>query len=171
MGNKFQKTNRINVLLILLCNIVGQSLLAQMPAGGMTPPEFNAIEKARLVTYDEEKVIKKLKIIEDSIINEVSNHIATYNSAIDDILLLHAQTLRDLEKEFDRNLKIAMQNRDRSQMSGVKNKIKEIIPSIRYEVSKHEKVLNESFKNVLTEKQFKKWLKYQKQNNPSSRTL
>jgi len=171
MKKVFQKINRSNTLLLILFSIVGQSLLAQMPGGRMSPPKLNAIEKARLVTYDTEKVIKKLKITEDSITKEVSNHIAAYNSKMDNLLLLHSQTLRDLEKEFDRNVKIAMQNRDRSQMSGVKNKIKQIIPPIRYEVSKHEKVLNEAFKSILTEKQFKKWLKYQKQHNPSSTNL
>ncbi len=115
--------------------------------------------------------IKKQKITEGSIINEVSNHIVTYNSEINNLLFLHTQTLKDLEKEFDRNVKIAVQNRDRSQMNGVKNKIKEIIPPIRYEISKHEKVLNEAFKSVLTAKQFKKWLEYQKQHNPSSTNL
>lgn len=153
---------------MLLFSIAGKSLFAQMPAGGMTPPDFDAIEKARLVTYDIDKVIKKLKITEDSISNEVSNHLVTYNREINNLLLLHAPTLKDLEKEFDRNVKIAIQNRDRSQMNGVKNKIKQTIPPIRYEVSKHEKVLNEAFKSILTEKQFKKWLKYQNQYNPSS---
>lgn len=164
----FQKTNRIGILVLLLSSILGQSLLAQMPGGKMSPPEFNAIEKARIITYDTEEVIKKLKITDDSISKEVSMLLATYNSKMDNLLLLHSRTLKDLEKEFDSNVKIAMQNRDRSQMSEVKNKIKQIIPPIRYEVSEHENSLNEALKNILTEKQYKKWLKYQKQRNPSS---
>ncbi len=50
------------VILLLSFSIVGQTLLAQMPGGGMSPPEFNAIEKAGIIKYDTEKVIKKLKI-------------------------------------------------------------------------------------------------------------
>ena len=168
MKKVFQKINRSNTLILILFSMVGQSLLAQMPGGRMSPPEFNAIEKARIITYDTEEVIKKLKINEDSISKEVSMHLATYNIEMDNLLLLHSQTLKDLEKEFDSNVKIAMQNRDRSQMSEVKNKIKQIIPPIRYEVSEHENSLNEALKNILTEKQYKKWLKYQKQRNPSS---
>jgi preprotein translocase subunit Sec63 len=79
--------------------------------------------------------------------------------------------LADLEKEFDKNVKIAIQNRDRSQMSGMKIKIKKIIPPIRYEVFEHEKVLNEALESILTEKQNNKWLKYQKQHNPNSTTF
>lgn len=171
MKKIFQKMNRRNAILLLLFSIVGQSLLAQMQRRGMSPPEFNAIEKARIIKYDIEKVIKKLKITEDSIINDVSNHIATYNKEMNNLLFLHSKTLADLETEFDRNVKIAIQNRDRSQMSGVKNKIKQIIPPIRNEVSEHEKVLNEALENILTEKQNKKWMKYQKYKNPSSTTF
>jgi len=64
-------------------------------------------------------------------------------------------------------MKIAIQNRDRSQMNSIKVKIKQIIPPIRYEVSEHEKILNGAIKSLLTEKQNKKWLKYQKQNKPT----
>ncbi|MBT4919337.1 MAG: hypothetical protein HON09_07690 [Flavobacteriaceae bacterium] len=137
----------------------------------MSPPEFNAIEKARIITYDTEKVIKKLKITEDSISKEISKYMATYNNEMNNLLLLHSKTLADLEKEFDKNVKIAIQNRDRSQMSGMKIKIKKIIPPIRYEVFEHEKVLNEALESILTEKQNNKWLKYQKQHNPNSTTF
>jgi hypothetical protein len=171
MKKIFQKMNRRNAILLLLFSVVGQTLLAQMPGGGMSPPKLNAIEKARIIKYDTEKVVKKLKITEDSITKEISKHIQTYNIEMDNLLILHSKTLSDLEKEFDRNVKIAMQNRDRSQMSGVKNKIKQIIPPIKYEVYEHEKVLNGALASILTEKQNKKWLKYQKQNNPNSTTF
>ncbi len=87
------------------------------------------------------------------------------------LLFLHSKTLADLETEFDRNVKIAMQNRDRSQMNGMKIKIKRIIPPIRYEVYEHEEILNGAIKSLLTEKQNKEWLKYQKRNKPSLRTF
>ena len=71
-------------------------------------------------------------------------------------------TFKELDAEFDRNVQIAMQNRDRSQMNGVKAKIKEIIPPIRKQVAVEEKVLNEEMALVLDDKQNEKWLKYQK---------
>ena len=43
--------------------------------------------------------------------------------------------------------------------------LKEIIPPIRQEADEYKKVLNKSFESILSEKQNKKWLKYQKQNN------
>ena len=126
----------------------------------MSPPDFNAIETAGLIKYDSDKVIRKLKILEDSIKRLVSKHIQTYNQEMDNLLLIHGKTLENLEKEFDKNVKIAMQNRDRSQMNGVKAKIEKTIPPIRLEVQKHKDVLNEGIKVLLTDKQYKKWLRF-----------
>ena len=142
---------------------MGNMLFAQT-----SPPDFNAVEAAGLVKYNTEKVIKKLKIQEDSVKTMVSNHIQTYNQQIDNLLFIHGHTLKDLENEFDRNIKIAFQNRDRSQMDGVKAKIKQTIPPIRYEVNELEKGLNESLAQILTKAENDKWLKYQKSKKPST---
>lgn len=45
-------------------------------------------------------------------------------------------------------------------MEGVKDKIEKIIPPIRLEVQKHKDVLNEGMKLLLTDKQYKKWLRF-----------
>ena len=150
-------------ILLFTLGIFGNTLLAQM-----TPPEFNPVEATGLIKYDSDKVIRKLKIQEDSIKRLVSKHIQTYNQEMDNLLLIHGNTLEELENEFDRNVKIAFQNRDPSQMNEVKAKIKQIIPPIRYEVNEFEKALNESLAQILTEKENKKWLKYQKSKKPSN---
>lgn len=142
---------------------LANNLLAQI-----SPPDFNAVEAAGLIKYDSERVIKKLKIQEDSIIILVSKHIQTYNQEMDNFIFIHGNTLKELENEFDRNVKIAFQNRDRSQMDGVKAKIKQTIPPIRYEINEFEKALNERLAQILTEKENKKWLKYQKSKKPST---
>lgn len=134
----------------------------------MSPSDFNAVEAAGLIKYDSERVIKKLKIQEDSIIILVSKHIQTYNQEMENLIFIHGNTLKELENEFDRNVKIAFQNRDRSQMDGVKAKIKQTIPPIRYEVNEFEKALNESLAQIITEKENNKWLKYQKSKKPSN---
>ena len=53
-------------------------------------------------------------------------------------------------------------------MDGVKAEIKKTIPPIRQEVMKHEKPLNTLMESVLDEKQFNKWLNYQKSSKPST---
>ena len=143
------------VILLFTIGFFGNSLFAQM-----SPPDFNAIEKAGLIKYNSDKVIRKLKILEDSVKRLVSKHIQTYNQEMGNLLLIYGNTLENLENEFDKNVIIAIQNRDRSQMNGIKGKIEKIIPPIQLEVQKYKDVLNEGLKVLLTEKQYKKWLSY-----------
>lgn len=147
---------KLKYLILLFTTVFfGNTSFAQM-----SPPDFNAIETAGLIKYDSDKVIRKFKILEDSVKRFVSKHIQTYNQEMDNLLLIHGNSLEDLEKEFDKNVKIAIQNRDRSQMNGVKAKIEKIIPPIRLEAQKHKDVLNEDMQVLLTEKKYKKWLRY-----------
>jgi len=147
--------------LVLSIGLWVSTLAAQMPGGSMTPPEFNAVKAAGLINYELDEVTKKLKIKEEESQKEVAEALKDYNSKIDELSFEHALTFRDLEADFDKNLAIAMQRRDRSQMSGVKAQIEEVIPPIRKQVAIEEQVLNEAMAEILTEKQNKKWLKYQ----------
>jgi uncharacterized protein YaiL (DUF2058 family) len=61
---------------------------------------------------------------------------------VDELSFANAATFQELEDEFDRNVQIAMQKRDRSQMNGVKAKIQQLIPPIRKQVMDEEEVLN-----------------------------
>jgi transcriptional regulator of met regulon len=117
------------------------NLYAQMP-GNMTPPDFNAEKAAGIFQYDIEKVIKKLKIIDDSTKSKVTESLNHYNSKMYELSILHAATFQKLEADFDRNVQIAMRNRDRNQMNGVKAEIQRIIPPIRLQVQNEEKFLN-----------------------------
>jgi hypothetical protein len=131
-------------------------------AAGMQPPEFDAQKAAGIVTYDYEKVIKKLKVKKDTSVKAVARAIYDYNIRIDELSMVHTATLENLEKEFDQNVRIAMQNRDRSHMNGVKTKIQEIIPPIRMLTNAEQSKLDLAMAAVLDEKQFNKWMKYQK---------
>ncbi len=134
----------------------------QMPGGGMTPPEFHAEEAAGIFYYDADQVIKKLKISKEPDKLKAKEALFTYNGKISDLSTENAQVFKELENEFNRNLKIAMQNRDRSQMAGIREKIKETIPPIKMQVYEEEKVLNDAMETLLTDKQNKKWLSYQR---------
>jgi hypothetical protein len=126
------------------------------------PPDFNAKKAAGIFQYDIEKVMKSLKISDDTTKQKISEALMAYNNKMFDLSTEHASVFRELEDEFDRNVQIAMQRRDRSQMNGVKAKIKRIIPPIRMQVTAEEKILNDGMLMMLTEKQNMKWLKYQR---------
>jgi hypothetical protein len=151
--------------IILSLGILISNLYAQMP-GNMSPPDFNAEKAAGIFEYDIEKVIKKLKIIDDSTKSKVAESLNQYNSKMYELSILHAATFQKLEADFDKNVQIAMRNRDRSQMNGVKAEIQRIIPPIRMQVQDEEKLLNAAMAGFLTEKQNKKWLKYQEGKKP-----
>jgi hypothetical protein len=129
--------------------------------GNLNPPDFNAEKAAGIFQYDIEKVTKKLKIIDDSLLVKVSKSLNDYNNKMDSLSLLHAATFQKLEAEFDKNIQIAMSNRDRNQMDSIKAKIQRIIPPIRKQVQEYEEMLNDKMVIYLTESQNKKWLGYQ----------
>jgi hypothetical protein len=147
------KTNIQILFLVILCLNISKIEAQQ-------PPRFDAINKAGIVKYKSKRVIKKLKISENSIKEKIRIHIQEYNKEMDRLLLLHSDSLKDLQNEFDTNVKIAIQNRDRSRMDGVKTKIQQIIPPIRKAAEKHRIILNENLAPLLSGKQYKKWLRY-----------
>ena len=145
--------------------VFGSTLLAQTNPGVFLNREFNPEEIAGIIKHDAQKVIKKLKITKESTTKEIVKQLQDYNAKMDELLVIHSKTLEDLKIEFSKNIQIAIQNRDRTQMSEVRNMLKEIIPPIRQKADEYKKVLNKSLESILSEKQNKKWLKYQKQNN------
>ncbi len=158
---KIEKMLKILIAIALSPVFWVTTLHAQMSAGGFTPPDFNAVEAAGLINYEWDEVTKKLKIKDEENRNEVAEALKVYNSKIDELAFEHASTFRELEEDFDSNLEIAMQRRDRSQMNGVRSRIQEVILPIRKQVAAEEEVLNEAMALILTEKQNEKWLKYQ----------
>lgn len=159
---------KILIILALGLSLWIPSISAQMSGGGMTPPDFNPEKAAGIFEYDVDEVIKKIKISNNSTQQSASKALNIYNNKMFDLSNEHASTFKRLEDEFDQNVQIAMQRRDRSQMNGVKTKIQQIIPPIRMEVTSEEKILNETMAKLLTEKQNKKWLSYQKRKKPRS---
>ena len=153
---------KIPILIVTILSLYLSDLNAQQP------PDFNAQKAAGIFEYDIEKVINKLKISDDTPKEKALVALNAYNNVMLELSFEHASTFKELEKEFDRNVQIAMQRRDRSQMDGVKAKIERIIPPIRMQVAAEEKVLNEAMALILTEKQNDKWLKYQKRKRGGS---
>lgn len=157
-----------SVMALFLClGMVGNTLFAQLP-GMMSPPDFDAEKAAGITKYDIKKVLKKLKIEDQSTEESVISLLTVYNTEMEEISMNHATTFRELDAAFDQNIQVAMQRRDQSVMNGFKNQLQEILPPIRQEVMEKENQLNETLKDVLTEKQNEKWLKYQKQQKEDS---
>ncbi|MEM9717794.1 MAG: hypothetical protein AAGA10_01005 [Bacteroidota bacterium] len=149
------------ITLMLCLSLLASLSIGQMAGGGMAPPEFHAEKAAGIFYYDADQVIKKMKITDEQDKLKVIEALFAYNGKMSELSTENAPVFRELENEFNRNVKIAMQNRDRSQMDGVREKIKGTIPPIKMQVFEVEKVLNNTMRLILSDKQNKKWLKYQ----------
>lgn len=137
---------KIKIFLVAILGLYMSTLNAQQP------PDFNAEKAAGIFEYDIDGVIKKLKITDEADKRQLTEALKTYNGKMFDLSIEHASTFQELENEFDRNVQIAMQRRDRSQMNGVKAKIQQVIPPIKMQVTAEEKVLNDAMAGILTEK-------------------
>jgi len=140
--------NKIKLLLSSAAILLTIIVTAQQP------PNFDAKKAAGLVTYESEKVIKKLKISDEDTKKSIVLALETFNMEIYELSDEHSNQLQELDEYFDRQIKVAMQRRDRSQMDGVKTQIGETIPPIRQQVATHEEVLNTAMKAELDSKQY-----------------
>lgn len=130
--------------------------------------KFSASDAAGLFYYDVEKVVKKLKIKEEKSQYAIKKALRNYNFKIKEILFLNSEKFSDLDLVISSLPKPSKQERNQSsEDDSVENNdrrkiIGNIIRPIRDEVQIHETELNQILEGILSEKQQKKWLKYQK---------
>lgn len=126
-----------------------------------TMPKFNAKNAAGIIKYDNEKIFKKLSIKDDAKKQNMSKVFTEYNRIIDDIIFLNTPKLTKLEREVSVQKEIAMINKDQQAMIGVQEEIRKELAPIKNQINGATKDLNQKLGKVLSEKQYKKWLKYQ----------
>ena len=129
--------------------------------------EFSAAEASGIFYYDVPKVLKKLKIKDDAIKIQVRRSLRTYNFKVKEIALFNKENFDDLNaimkiaRSANRS-KTNFQNNNQNKGLNVRKKVGEIIRPIRSKIITLEENLNENLVLVLSEKQYKKWFKYQK---------
>lgn len=128
--------------------------------------KFKANEAAGLFFYDIKKVLKKIKIKDKIAKDSVTKLLKNYNFEIREISRLNANKFKDLNTIVNAGIAYRKNSENKSSKSnknlGIRKKIQEIIRPIRQEVRENELKLNEDLAVILSEKQHKKWLKYQK---------
>ena len=138
---------------------------------------FNASDIAGIFYYDVKEVIKKVKIKDAALKASVRKALKDYNSKIKEISFLNSENLKALNA-FMKSNKDFRRNRNRnadfsdeknedsnktSEKDEIREKINKVIRPIRKDIKDNEIILNEGLKSLLSEKQNKRWLKYQKQ--------
>lgn len=156
-------TTRIVIACVLGLTI--SIVLAQGPASSIRPPNFDAEEVAGIHYYKVPKVQKRLKL-EKIQIDSVTQFLNSFNFKMEQISLKNAVIFRNLNEDFDKNVQLAISQRNPAVMDGVKARIKNTIPPIAEEVQREEEDLTTRLKEILSGSQFEKWLKYQRRSKP-----
>jgi hypothetical protein len=137
---------------------------------------FKASDVAGIIYYDIDNVFKKIKIKNNKTKISVKESLKHYNSKIKEISFLNSDKFNDLDKLVNSmrnsnskplNSNVEGAENNRSGGVNIRQKVRKILRPIREKVNQEERILNESLENVLNEKQFKKWLKYQKKEKES----
>ena len=151
--------------------------------------EFNASEVAGIFSYDVDEAVKKIKIKKDkNLVLKVRRTIDKYNIKVQEIEILNKDNFDTLNVYVNAVMKSSMANRgqgrgNNQQRGGgygnennrdigedsddpvrkVRELVREKIEPAKRAVKEEEGKLNEALENMLDEKQYKKWLKYQEQ--------
>ena len=159
--------------LLILMTFLTFNFFAQPPGGGggvrsqgqrlqsnevKEAKKFSANDVAGIFYYDIDEVIKKIKVKDDEKQYSVKKALKNYNFRIKEIKFLNSAKFSDL----DIFMSSMSKEKDTETSLELRKKVEEIIRPIRDSVHEYEKELNEVLVGVLSEKQNKKWLKYQK---------
>ncbi|MDG1321765.1 MAG: hypothetical protein P8P28_07025 [Polaribacter sp.] len=127
------------------------------------PPKmlkYNAKNAANIFYYNIDEIPKKIKVKSEALKKITTKELRNYNSKIKNISFLNFQELRELEVLVNT---IGEQSRTNPDLRRkLRKNIEMVILPIRDSVAKFEETINSAFKTVLSKKQYKKWIKYQK---------
>lgn len=164
------------------------NMLAQAPGGRgrqqnrnmqlqetQTEKKLSASELAGVFYYDIKKVIKKTKVKDEKKQFQFSKVLKNYNLKITQISFLNTEKFEELDLLMNslpkRSRKQSMQsmNDGFERNNDIRKKIGAIIRPVKDEIAACESELNLLLKEILSEKQLKKWYKYQKKKKDSLR--
>lgn len=146
---------RITILLLFLSVTItkGQNQEPKML-------EYKAKNIVGIFYYNIDEVITKIKVKKEDTKNKVSQELRTYNNKIKDIEFLNSMKLKEVETVVNN---LGPQSRTNADIRDrIRKLIETTIPPVRDTVFAREKELNQKMEVVLSEKQYKKWLKYQR---------
>ncbi len=164
-------------LLFILIIFLNSNLFAHPPAGGgrrqqgngsqneqpKKVKKFSSKDAAGIFYYDIEEVIKKLKIKDDKEQYQIKKALKNYNFKIKEISFLNATKFSDFDLAVN-SMSKSNNVEDRREM---RKKVEVVLRPIREKVRENEMELNSVFKTFLSEKNLKKWYKYQKKKKES----
>lgn len=126
-------------------------------------PDFNVKRYIGIVVYDIEKTAKKSSVkLSSKEGKEFSKVLTKYNKDIKDITRINSFLLRSTKDMIDNFQKSSMKTGDFSNQKKVQKKMGENLKPILETLKVEDKKLNSTMKDLLSDKQYKKFIKYSK---------
>ena len=119
---------------------------------------FDASKVVGIFYYEEDKAVKKIKIKQKDLKYRVKKTIINYNSKIKEISFLKDAELKGITTLVNSNKNVTNPDTVRD----FRAKIEKVLTPIKDSIKSFEKQLNASLKTELSKKQFRSWLKFQR---------
>lgn len=128
-------------------------------------PNFEVEKYLGIVVYDIEKAAKKSSLKLDSKEGkQFSSILKNYNKKVKEIRRINSFTLRSTKEMVENFQKKAIKG-DVSDQFKVQKKMAEDLKPISETIKNEDKELDNQIKKILSEKQYKRWIKYNKKMN------
>ena len=124
-------------------------------------PKYVAKNAANIFYYNYAEVPEEIKVKDDVTKNKTFASLRVYNTKIKKISFLHTPKLQELELTINSLGSQLYSNRELAEK--ISKRVETTVLPIRDSIVVHEKALNDDLKSFLSRKQFKKWLKYQRE--------
>ncbi|MCL7752556.1 hypothetical protein [Polaribacter sp. Z022] len=126
-------------------------------------PDFPIEKYLGIVKYDIKKAAKKSSIkLSSKEGKEFSKILTTYNKDIKDITRINSFLIKSTKQMVDNFQKSAMASGDFSNQAKIRKKMIENLLPLSTILKEEDTKLDKSIKGLLSEKQYKKWIKYNK---------
>lgn len=129
-------------------------------------PNFDVDKYIGLVIYDVEKAAKKSKVkLKSDEGKKFSETLTVYNKKIKDMRRINSFTLRSTKDLVENFQKEASKSGDLSNQLTVQKTMMANLKPITETLKEEDKKLDTTMKAILSQKQYKKWIKYNKKLN------
>ena len=126
-------------------------------------PDFKIKRYLGIVNYDINRAAKRSSLkINSEEGKKFSEVLTIYNKRIKDISRINTFLLSSTKEMIDNYQKETRKTGDYSNQNKVKVKMNENLKSLTETLKKEDKILDTSIKKILSKKQYKKWIKYNK---------
>jgi hypothetical protein len=125
--------------------------------------KFKTKKYLGIVVYDANKIAKKTKVkIKSEKGKKLKIAISKFNKSLKEMIRLNSFTFLEMEKYAERSQNEAQKTGDFSIMQKVQKTLNKRFKPFSDDLKEKEKNLDTSLKELFSDKEFKKWIKYKK---------